>query len=189
MARAGGSESATVARYGHAGIVRRGHLAPLLKFLGAPPTFTTMDSQRLAGELHEPDPALNMPLTPMVPAPPDTFVVQLDADAVARLRELDPEGRHGVIERVFKAFESSLVRMLGQLEAQRELGDPAVVSSVAHTLRSSAASVGALALAQTCAQVESRLRTDGPVSLGGDIERLLHDGGAALVAVRAMLRQ
>jgi HPt (histidine-containing phosphotransfer) domain-containing protein len=148
-----------------------------------------MNPQHLAGELHKPDPTLNMPSTPMAPAPPETPAVQLDADAVARLRELDPEGRHGVVERVLKAFESSLLRMLGQLEAQLERGDAAVVSGVAHTLRSSAASVGALALAQTCAQVESRLRTDGPVSLGGDIERLLHDGGAALVAVRAMLRQ
>ncbi len=115
--------------------------------------------------------------------------MQLDADALARLRELDPDGRHGVVQRVFTAFEASLVRMLGQLEAQREGGDAAVVASVAHTLKSSSASVGALALAQTCGEVERRLRIDGPGSLGGDIERLLHDGAAALSAVKAMLRQ
>jgi HPt (histidine-containing phosphotransfer) domain-containing protein len=125
----------------------------------------------------------------MVPAPPDPAAVQLDADALARLRELDPDGRHGVVERILRAYEASLERMLGQLAAQREGGDATVVASVAHTLKSSSASVGALALARTCAEVERGLRTDGPVSLGGDIERLLHDGEAALAVVKAMLRQ
>lgn len=121
--------------------------------------------------------------TPGSPAP-----VQLDAAALARLKELDPDGRHGVVARVFKVFETSLTRMLVQLAAEREGGDPGVVGSVAHTLKSSSASVGALTLAQTCAEVERRLRTGGPGSLGGDIERLLRDGEDALAAVRAMLQ-
>lgn len=126
---------------------------------------------------------------PMAPAPPDPAAVRLDAGALARLRELDPDGRHGVVDRVLKAFETSLERMLGQIEAQRAGGDASVVANIAHTLKSSSASVGALALAQTCADVERRLRTDGPGALGGDIERLLRDGAAALAAVKAMLRQ
>jgi HPt (histidine-containing phosphotransfer) domain-containing protein len=125
----------------------------------------------------------------MPPTPPAPDTVQLDAAALARLRELDPDGRHGVVERVFKAFENSLRRLLGQLEAQRDGGDAAVVASVAHTLKSSAASVGALALARTCAEVEYRLRNGESGSLAGDIERLLDAGRAALVAVEAMLRQ
>lgn len=148
-----------------------------------------MNSQHPAGGLHEPDETVNQPPTPMAPAPSDPAAVQLDTDAVARLRELDPDGRHGVVERVLRAFENSLVRLLGQLEAQRDGGDPAVVASVAHTLKSSSASVGALGLARACAEVERRLRVDGPGSLGGDIERLLREGAAALAAVKAMLRQ
>lgn len=130
-----------------------------------------------------------MPSTPPAPAPPGPDVVQLDADALARLRELDPDGQHGVVERVFRAFEISLARMLGELEEQRAGGDPEAVSRVAHKLKSSSASVGALALSQACAEVERRLRTGGPGTLAGDIERLLHAGEAALVAVKAMLRQ
>lgn len=148
-----------------------------------------MNHQHPAGGPHEPIETVNMPSTPPAPAPPGPDAVQLDAGALARLHELDPDGRHGVVERVFKAFESSLDRMLGQLQAQRGGGDAAVVASVAHTLKSSSASVGALALAQVCAEVEQRLRIGGPGSLGGDIERLLHAGEAALVAVKAMLRQ
>lgn len=130
-----------------------------------------------------------MPPTPPAPAPPGPDGVQLDAEALARLRELDPDGRHGVVDRVLRAFEISLARMLGELEAQRAAGDPEAVARVAHKLKSSSASVGALALAQVCAEVERRLRTDGPGTLAGDIERLLQAGEAALAAVKAMLRR
>ena len=36
----------------------------------------------------------------------------LDAEALARLRELDPDGRHGVVERVLNAFEMSLPKLV-----------------------------------------------------------------------------
>ncbi len=112
----------------------------------------------------------------------------LDAGALARLRELDPDGRHGVLPRVLGAFETSLQRMLAQLAAEREGGDSGVVATIAHTLKSSSASVGATELSRVCADVERRLREAQPGHLGADIERLLTAGEAALVAVRAMLR-
>lgn len=121
-------------------------------------------------------------------AAPAASATPFDPVALARLRELDPEGRHGVVQRVMVAFETSLSRMLGQLEAERAGGHADVVSSVAHTLKSSAASVGAVALAQTCAEVERRLRAGEAGSLAQDIERLLMAGEDALVTVRAMLR-
>jgi HPt (histidine-containing phosphotransfer) domain-containing protein len=127
---------------------------------------------------------------PPLVAPPGATPpkIHLDPKSLARLRELDPDGRHGVLSRVLGAFESSLSRMLAQLLAQREQGDPGIVAGVAHTLRSSAASVGALQLSQTCAEVEGRLR-DGPAGdLHDDVRRLLAEGEAALGAVRAMLR-
>ena len=112
----------------------------------------------------------------------------LDPVALARLRELDPDGRHGVLPRVLKAFETSLVRMLVQLAAEREGGDAGVVSAIAHTLKSSSASVGATALARACAAVENRLRTAAAGSLDDDVDRLLVAGEEALAAARAMLQ-
>lgn len=126
---------------------------------------------------------------PLTPAPPQPLAMRLDAAALARLRELDPDGRHGVVQRVLKAYDGSLERMLAQLTAQRDGGDAEVVAGLAHTLKSSSASVGALALSQVCSDVERRLRDGGPGSLAGDIERLLQAGTAALAAVKAMLRQ
>jgi HPt (histidine-containing phosphotransfer) domain-containing protein len=108
--------------------------------------------------------------------------------ALARLRELDPDGRHGVLARVLRAFEQSLVRMLVQLAAESDGGDASVVSAVAHTLKSSSASVGALALSASCAEVELALRGSSPTPLSVHVERLRADGEVALEAVRAMLQ-
>lgn len=123
-------------------------------------------------------------------APPggSTPLATLDAAALARLRELDPDGRHGVLTRVLAAFETSLARMLVQLRAELHSGDPGIVVAVAHTLKSSSASVGALALAASCAAIERRLRSGAPGDLNAEVERLVNDGEAALRAVGAMLR-
>lgn len=113
--------------------------------------------------------------------------VTLDAAALDRLRELDPDGRRGVIKRVLAAFESSLVRWLGQLADRPDPIDAAALGHIVHTLKSSASSVGAKDLAQACADIERRLRAGDPVDLRLEMQRLVTRGDAALVAVRAML--
>ncbi len=116
--------------------------------------------------------------------PPTT----LDAQALDRLRELDPDGRHGVVVRVLTAFESSLRRMLAQLQAAEPAGDAQSVATLAHTLKSSSASVGALALARACADVEARRRGGDTDGLDRDIDLLIAQAEAALQAVEAILR-
>jgi HPt (histidine-containing phosphotransfer) domain-containing protein len=112
----------------------------------------------------------------------------LDAAALARLRELDPDGRQGLLARVLAAYESSLRGMVDQLHAALDAGDAGAVAGLAHKLKSSSASVGALALAASCADVERRLRGGVSGDLAADVARLLADGEAALRAVGAMLR-
>jgi len=114
--------------------------------------------------------------------------LHLDEQALARLRELDPDGRHGVVGRVLRAFESSLVRQLAQLIEARDRGDFAAIGALAHTLKSSSASVGAPALSALCADIERAVRAGETVDLGPQVENLLSEGEAALEAVRAMLR-
>lgn len=124
------------------------------------------------------------------PIPPQKAVaaVRLDEPALTRLREIDPDGRHGVVMRVLAAFETSLTRMLTQLQAERAAGHAAVVASVAHTLKSSSASVGALELARACGEIELKLRNGDASALQSDISRLISEGESALLAVAAMLR-
>jgi histidine phosphotransfer protein HptB len=117
----------------------------------------------------------------------DDPTARLDAQALARLHALDPDGRHGVVARVLATFESSLLRQLAQLDEARERGDADEIGRVAHTLKSSSASIGALALSAVCAEVEQAVRAGETAELVKDVDRLLAVGRGALVAVRAIL--
>ena len=112
----------------------------------------------------------------------------LDPSALDRLRELDPDGRHGVLQRVLSVFEASLAQMLAQLAAELGAGRTRPVADIAHKLKSSAAAVGASALSHSCAEVEQRQRAGAPAQLDDDVRRLITDGELALQAVRAILR-
>jgi HPt (histidine-containing phosphotransfer) domain-containing protein len=121
------------------------------------------------------------------PPDPATPGPALDKGALAQLRELDPDGRHGVIVRVLTAYETSLVRHLEQLRAELAAPSAKVVGGVAHTLKSSSASVGALALSRACAALERLLREDATAQTH-DVAELIALGEAALAAVRTILR-
>lgn len=82
----------------------------------------------------------------------------LDHAALERLRELDPSGAARLLERVFQAFETSLARLLPTLLDAQSRGDLDGIRHVAHTLKSSSASIGALRLAQLCAEIEHMIR-------------------------------
>jgi histidine phosphotransfer protein HptB len=122
------------------------------------------------------------------PVFPDEPPEPLDPQALARLRDLDPDGRMGVLQRVLEAFDNSLARMITQLESQREQGDPTVVGSIAHTLKSSSASVGAMPLARLCAEIELQLRGGAPTNLSHDVDRLVQAAARAQRSVGAILR-
>jgi HPt (histidine-containing phosphotransfer) domain-containing protein len=124
-----------------------------------------------------------------MPLPPAADAARaLDAQALARLRELDPDGRSGVVARVMQAFETSLVRQMAQLIESRDKGDAAAIGQLAHTLKSSSASLGALALSACCAEVEQAVRAGETADLAPRVDQLLSQAQAALSAVRAMLR-
>jgi HPt (histidine-containing phosphotransfer) domain-containing protein len=110
----------------------------------------------------------------------------LDAAAMARLRELDPSGRSGVVQRVLAAYETSLVRVAGLAQAQAALPtpDPKVLMDNAHMLKSSSFSVGALELARLCEAFEARIRATNSAERG-DFERFVQEIQRALAAVQA----
>jgi len=113
--------------------------------------------------------------------------LSLDQGALDRLRELDPDGRHGVLPRVLQTFETSLARMVAQLQSELGQGRATTVAGVAHTLKSSAASVGAMALSKRCAEVERQRRGGQAEGLDDDVLSLIAESELALLAVRAML--
>jgi histidine phosphotransfer protein HptB len=97
--------------------------------------------------------------------PGDAWTQVLDAGALAKLHALDPLGQAGLVARVIATYAASLQRLVADFGAARAVGDATGLRHVAHTLKSSSASVGALALSALCAAVEQQVR-DGA---GADI--------------------
>ena len=117
-------------------------------------------------------------------APPEASPV-LDPAALARLGELDPRGESQLLSRVLRAFQTSVARLRPQADAARAGGDQAGLRLVAHTLKSSSASIGALHLSQLCAQIETTIRT----AANDDLDTQLDAFGAELDAVLAAIEQ
>jgi len=112
----------------------------------------------------------------------------LDAGALARLSELDPTGNGTLVQRVLTTYATSLERTRHELMLARSPMQPDTLRHLAHTLKSSSASVGALALSALCAQVEQHLRTSQPGDIGSLLDALLAEMQRVSGAVQAMLR-
>lgn len=123
------------------------------------------------------------------PPMPPIAAPRLDAEALGRLVALDPSGESRLLERVLKAFQATAGRLGPQLEAARVGGDRNAMRLVAHTLKSSSASIGALALSALCAKVESAIRTDAMADLDTDIPALIIELELALQAIESLLKE
>jgi len=110
----------------------------------------------------------------------------LDAEALARLADLDPTGQSRLLKRLLATFEKSLDRMVPQLEQARDAADARGVHLVAHTLKSSSATVGALALSRQCAVVEDLARQNRLAEATDGMQQLLLEAAAAREAVRRL---
>lgn len=111
-----------------------------------------------------PPPALSAAAAALLPL--------LDAASLQRLRELDPGDRTGLIGRVLDTYVHSLARHAAELAQARAAGDPDALRMVAHTLKSSSASVGALELSLACAEVERLVREGAGAALEAPLARL-----------------
>ncbi len=104
----------------------------------------------------------------------------LDAKALAALAALDPYGSGQFLLRVLRTFDGATQRLLVQLEAAQAAADAQQLRYVAHTLKSSAASIGALRLSQLSAEAETLVRD-------GDVDAALHGVPELLAECRLVL--
>ena len=122
------------------------------------------------------------------PDAPDAPDAVLDAASLDRLRELDPDGRHGVLDRVLGTYEASLGRSHVLLRDRVAAGDITGAGALAHTLKSSSASVGALLLSERCARLERAARDGDAGAVQALAADVLAECSRVAAAVRAMLR-
>jgi histidine phosphotransfer protein HptB len=111
----------------------------------------------------------------------------LDAGALARLQELDPTGKAGLVPRVLRTYVLSLERQLGVLHSARVNADAQGQRHVAHTLKSSSASIGALKLSALCADIEHKLRDGHTEGLEAQLDALVTEAMRILAALRDTL--
>jgi signal transduction histidine kinase/CheY-like chemotaxis protein len=126
------------------------------------------------------------PVAPEGAAPAAESTV-LDAQALARLKELDPSGANQLLARVVKAFETSAARLMPQLNEARGAGDNQGVRHVAHTLKSSSASIGAVKLSQICADIETSIRTGSLDDLAARLDSMCAEMEIVLKALTRVL--
>jgi len=112
----------------------------------------------------------------------------LDAAALARLAELDPQGSAGLVKRVLATYANALERSRQELLLVRQPLQHEPLRQLAHTLKSSSASVGALALSALCAQVEHSVRSQQPGDIGTLLDAMQAEMQRVAGAVQAMLR-
>jgi histidine phosphotransfer protein HptB len=112
----------------------------------------------------------------------------LDAAALARLAELDPQGSAGLVKRVLTTYASALERSRQELLLLRQPLQHEPLRHLAHTLKSSSASVGALALSALCAQVEHNVRAQPAGDIGTLLDAMQAEMQRVASAVQTMLR-
>jgi CheY-like chemotaxis protein len=110
----------------------------------------------------------------------------LDNTALDRLRELDPTGQNKLMQRVITAFETSVARMLPQVQQASQNNDRDGMRHVAHTLKSSSASIGALRLSKMCADLETIIRTQREDDTAPHVVSICAEVEVVLQALRAL---
>jgi HPt (histidine-containing phosphotransfer) domain-containing protein len=117
----------------------------------------------------------------------ETDAAAIDAAALDKLRLLDPSGAAGIVTRVLRAYVGSMERLMSQFDAALAAHDLTTLRHVAHTLRSSSASVGAQSMARACSVVEALTRDGDARAVGAPAQDMLHESRRALAAVRDIL--
>lgn len=111
----------------------------------------------------------------------------LDAAALERLRALDPTGENQLMSRVLNAFNTSLTRLMPQLAQAQATQDCPAIRHVAHTLKSSSASIGALHLSKLCTELEAAARAFEVDGLDARVNAMRAEAEVVLVALKQSL--
>ncbi|MYM37663.1 response regulator, partial [Duganella sp. FT94W] len=114
------------------------------------------------------------------PAPDDDIIHR---QALDNIRALSPANGEALLERVLQAFLRDTPAQLRGIEQAIAGDDAEQIRKTAHSLKSSSANVGALALAQRCKELEQLGRnhtTAGAAALLADMERSFQAARQAL---------
>jgi signal transduction histidine kinase/DNA-binding response OmpR family regulator/HPt (histidine-containing phosphotransfer) domain-containing protein len=128
---------------------------------------------------------------PPTAEPPTTEPVPdggpLDPGIIAQLRELGGPGESDPLAQLHALFITTAPQLARTLRTATAAGDPVVVAAAAHTLKGSAANLGAIRLAAVCARIEECVRANALDELGPLLDELDEQTVAADAALARLV--
>jgi len=110
----------------------------------------------------------------------------LEEQKLELIRELDPDGSAGLLDRMVEAYTDQAPRQVaGILDAALD-GDLEMVAGLAHTLKSSSINLGAVELHERARRIEIAARDKQLEALGVDLRGLETELHKVLGALRAL---
>ena len=113
----------------------------------------------------------------------------LDPRRLSELYAIERRGVPGYVAALVGAFLTDAPRRLQQLRAAHERGEGPLLQEDAHILRSAAATVGARALAQLCAQLEAASKAGRLAEVGALLDALAERFAQVEPALTARLQR
>jgi len=128
------------------------------------------------------------PVAPAVavpaPVPDDADASPLDRHVLRSLQAMEQGGAHGLIARLTGAFLSSAPPLFDQLKQAAARGDMAAARHAAHTLKSSNANVGALAVSRLFALIEADARQSAVAATAARLDEAEHEFARVIAALK-----
>ena len=109
----------------------------------------------------------------------------VDFSVLVALRELQGEGEPDILNELIELFLDEVPTQLKALGEAAQMGETQSVERIAHTLKGSSASMGALRMEALCAELEEAGRSEDLSAVSGQISRLEEEFGR----VRAVLEK
>jgi HPt (histidine-containing phosphotransfer) domain-containing protein len=111
----------------------------------------------------------------------------IDLAAINQIRAIQGKGGTSLFERVVAQFTDTAPALAATLRAQCDAGDTEAVWRTAHSLKSSAAALGAGRLSRRCAQIEKLARGSGAKPASDLLDALEVDLAAAQSGLRELI--
>jgi HPt (histidine-containing phosphotransfer) domain-containing protein len=116
---------------------------------------------------------------------PDSSPV-IEPAALASIASLDPEGKSGLVARIVALFTTDSAKQVHELRGALDAGDVPLARRLVHTLKSSSANVGAMALARLSADAEAHAVRGSLVDIEAMYPALQALQQAAVAELRAL---
>ncbi len=111
----------------------------------------------------------------------------IDLDAINKIRAIPGKNGASLFERVVSQFADTAPSLAASIRSQCDAGDSEALWRSAHSLKSSAAALGAAQLSRRCAEIEHLARESGAAPVSGLLDALELDLAAAQNGLRELI--